>query len=360
LGSAGGIEADLVQRSGVPFTAIPAGGLRGLAPWAVVWNLGRLVAGYVRAEGLIDEFRPDVVFATGGYVCVPVVLAGRRRGVPSLLYLPDIEPGMAIRFLARIVDRIAVSFEASRTYLPAHKVVVTGYPVRPELLQADKTAARARLGLSPDVPVLLVFGGSHGARRINQAAAEVMADLASLAQVIHVTGTLDAAWIQSRQAGTQRYRVYPYLHAEMADALASADLAVARAGAATLGEFPAVGLPGILVPYPYSGQHQWPNARYLADRGAAVIVPDAELTGARLLTEVRALLTDPGRLAAMSAAARRLAVPDAAVKIAAELRRLALSPQSSGNQGIRESGPSLGPVSRPCPRAEDRGPRTED
>jgi UDP-N-acetylglucosamine--N-acetylmuramyl-(pentapeptide) pyrophosphoryl-undecaprenol N-acetylglucosamine transferase len=328
VGSVGGIDEDLVRRAGVPFAGIPAGGLRGLAPWTVARNLARLAAGYIQAERLIDDFRPDVVLATGGYVGVPVVLAARWRRVPGLLYLPDIEPGLAIRFLARIVDCIAVSFETSRAYLPAQKVVVTGYPVRPELLHADKATARARLGVSPDAPVLLVFGGSRGARRINQAAAEVMADLAGLAQVIHVTGTLDAAWVQARQAALpaearRRYRAYPYLHAEMVDALASADLAVARAGAATLGELPAVGLPSILVPYPYSGQHQWPNARYLAERGAAVIVPDAELTGARLLAEVRALLTDPGQLAMMSTAARRLAVPDAAAKIATELRRLA-------------------------------------
>jgi UDP-N-acetylglucosamine--N-acetylmuramyl-(pentapeptide) pyrophosphoryl-undecaprenol N-acetylglucosamine transferase len=339
IGSAGGIEEDLVRRAGVPFVSIPAGGLRGLAPVAALRNLSRLAAGYRQAWELIGGFRPDVIFATGGYVCVPVVVAGRQRGVPSLLYLPDIVPGLAIKWLARIVNRIAVSFDASRAYLPGEKVVVTGYPVRSELLQADRAAARARLGLSPDTPVLLIFGGSRGARRINQAAVEVMPDLARLTQVVHVTGTLDAAWVETRRTavfgpkplpgadeGTDqtagRYRVYPYLHAEMTDALAAADLAVARAGAATLGELPAVGLPAILVPYPHSGQHQLPNARYLADRGAAVVVADADLTGARLLGEVQALMAEPGRLASMSAAARQLAVPDAAARIGAELRRL--------------------------------------
>ncbi len=321
------MEWELVERAGLPFQGIAAGGLRGKAPWTVALNLARLAVGMVQAWRIVGAFKPDVIFATGGFVCVPSVVAGRLRGVPSLLYLPDIEPGLAVRFLAWLVDRVAVSFEASRRYLPAGKVVVTGYPVRAELLRGSREEARRRLGLEPDGPTLLIFGGSRGAHRINAAARDAAEGLVSVAQVIHVTGYADEAWVKERQAELppglrQRYRVYAYLHDEMVDALLAADLAVARAGAATLGEFPAVGLPSILMPYPYSGQHQMPNARYLADAGAAVIVRDEELTGERLLTEVTQLLGDSRRLRQMRERASKLATPQAALNIVAELRRL--------------------------------------
>lgn len=330
VGSADGIECDLVPRAGVPFEGITAAGLRGLAPWTVAWNLVKLIQGFKQAWSILRRFRPDVILATGGYVSVPVVLAGWLLRVPSLIYLPDIEPGWAVRFLSRFANRIAVSFEASRRWLPAGKVVETGYPVRPELLALNPDTARARLNLDPDRRVLLIFGGSRGAHRINQAAYSVMEELAKLAQVIHVTGRQDADWLQARRDALPehlkvRYRVYPYLHEEMPAALAAADLVVARAGAASLGEFPAAALPAIMVPYPYSGQHQIPNARYLADAGAATIVLDRELDGARLAAEVRRLLSDPARLAEMRRQAQRLARPDAARRIGEELMRLAMA-----------------------------------
>jgi len=340
VGSVDGIERDLVTRAGVPFEGIAAAGLRGLAPWTVGWNLLKLGRGFAQAGAILKRFRPDVILATGGYVSVPVVMAGWVQRVPSLVFLPDIEPGWAIRFLSRFANRIAVSFGASRRWLPASKVMETGYPVRPELLALDRETARKRLGFAvgsvetagglPSQPVLLIFGGSRGAHRINQAAYDAADALAQLAQVVHVTGGEDAAWLQARRDSLaeelkNRYHVFPYLHDEMPAALASADLVVARAGAATLGEFPAAGLPAILVPYPYSGQHQMPNARYLADAGAAVIVPDGELTGARLTAEVGGLLRDPARLLEMRQKAKRLARPAAARRIGEELMQLAES-----------------------------------
>ncbi len=322
------MEAGLVERARLPFEGIRAGGVRGMGPLTLARNTARLAVGYTQAEGILGRFKPDVVFATGGYVGVPVVVAARRRGIPSLVYLPDIEPGWAVKALGRIVDRICVTSEASRQYLPADKVVETGYPVRPELnAPADKAAARAALGLDPTQPTVLIFGGSRGARRINQAALGAAEKLAMLCQVVHVTGELDAQTAQAAVAGMlgtvrHRYRVYPYLH-EMPQALRAADLVISRAGASTLGEFPAAGLPAILVPLPISGGHQWPNARFLADAGGASIVADEELDAARLLSEVTALLGDPTGLAERGAAMRRLARPDAARRIGQALLALA-------------------------------------
>jgi UDP-N-acetylglucosamine--N-acetylmuramyl-(pentapeptide) pyrophosphoryl-undecaprenol N-acetylglucosamine transferase len=327
VGSAEGVEAEVIARQGLPFRGIAVGGVRGLAPWTMARNLGRLALGFAQAWRMLGDFRPDAILATGGYVCVPVALAGWLHRVPSLLYLPDIEPGLAVRFLARFATRVAVSFEASRAYLPADKVVVTGYPVRRALFQVEKTTACHMLGLQEGEKTLLVFGGSQGAHRINSAVYEVAARLAELCQVIHICGHADKGWLQERRGRLprhlrRRYRVYPYLHEEMAYALAAADLAVARAGAATLGEFPALGLPSILVPYPYAGAHQERNARILAQAGAAVVIADMELRGQVLLSHVRELLGDAEALARMGEGARSLAQPEAAARIAEELRRL--------------------------------------
>ena len=336
VGSEGGMEAGLVARAGVPFMAVPAGGVRGMDPVTLARNMGKLSQGYFQARGIVRQFRPDVVFATGGYVGAPVVLAGREIGAPSLVYLPDIEPGMAVKALARLVDRICVTSEASRPYLPASKVVETGYPVREELNRPiDKATARQTLGLAPDAPTLLIFGGSRGARRINQAALAAAERLAALAQVIHVTGDLDAAEARAAVAALPaavqaRYHVYAYLHGEMVDALRAADLVVSRAGAAILGEYPAVGLPALLVPLPISGGHQWPNAEFLVAAGAATTIPDAELDGERLTREVAASLGDLNGLAARAAAMASLARPDAARRISAELLSLAGSQQALG------------------------------
>ncbi len=330
------MEEGLVARAGLRFQGIPAGGVRGMSPLRLARNVVKLGQGYGQARGIVKAFDPQVVFATGGYVGVPVVVAARQAGVPSLLYLPDIEPGMAVKALARLVDRICVSFDASRRYLPEEKVVATGYPVRQELLASgDKAQARQALGLDPDVETVLIFGGSRGARRINQAALGAAPRLAERAQVVHVSGELDAATMTSAiaalpESGQRRYHVYGYLH-QMVDALRAADLVVSRAGAATLGEYPAVGLPAILVPLPISGGHQWPNAQFLIDAGAAVAVPNEELTPDRLWEEICTALDDPRRLAEQARAMRSLARPDAAHRIGAEIAYLA----EHGRDGAR-------------------------
>ncbi|MFN8472028.1 MAG: undecaprenyldiphospho-muramoylpentapeptide beta-N-acetylglucosaminyltransferase [Anaerolineae bacterium] len=327
VGSEDGMEVELVARAGVPFAGIPAGGLRGKSLREAVRNVGKLSVGYTRARGILKQFRPEVVFATGGYVGVPVVVAARQMGVKSALYLPDIQPGLAIQALARLVNVVCVSFEASRRYLPANKVVETGYPTRPELFaERSKTAARGALGLETDTPTVLIFGGSRGAQRINESVYGAARAILEQAQIIHVTGqgqdTAPVAAIQSLPSG-HRYHAYTYLHDEMVDALQAADVVVSRAGAATLGEYPAVGVPAILVPLSISGGHQRPNAEFLARAGGAVVVPNEELTAERLEREVLAALGDPQRLAAQAAAMRRLARPEAAHRIAQQLVRLA-------------------------------------
>jgi UDP-N-acetylglucosamine:LPS N-acetylglucosamine transferase len=326
VGGEGGMEASLVSRSGIAFESIPAAGLHGVGPRALPGNLWRLASGIPAAAAIVRRFKPNVLLLTGGFVGVPVALAARR--VPTVVYVPDIEPGQALRWLSRNARVVAVTAEASRRfYARRANVLVSGYPARPGLGALDRLEARRRLGLAADKPVLLVFGGSRGARSINQAVWHRLEELLDLAQVVHVTGERD--WPDLVPATkslspdlSSRYHAYAYLHEEMAWALAAADLAVSRAGASVLGEFPIVGLPAVLVPYPHAWRYQKVNAEYLSSRGAAVSLPDDAIES-ELAPTVLGLLSDPRKLATMSDAMRRLARPEAAGTIAAEIIRLA-------------------------------------
>lgn len=297
-----------------------------MSPLVSVRNALRITGSVGRARAVLSKFEPDVVLVTGGYTCVAVTLAAWLMHVPVMIYLPDVVPGKAIRFLSRFATKIAVTSEDSYRYFRREKVAVTGYPVRPEIYRLDRAEAQKALGLDPDEKTLLVFGGSRGSRSINQALVAGLRDILPLCQVVHVSGTQDADWVSGATkslpgAMRQRYHHFPYLH-DMARALVSADLAVARAGAATLGEFPAARLPALLVPYPHSGQHQLPNATYMVRNGAARMLYDEDLRQ-RLVPEVLDLLNDPRALAEMRESANAMARQDAAEAIAEQLWALA-------------------------------------
>lgn len=330
VGSRGGVEESLVKRAGLPFAGITAAGLRGKNPLAILGGLWALSRGFRQARQLVTAFRPDALLVTGGYVCAPVTLAARQAGVPVLIYLPDMVPGLAIKFLARFADRVAVTAQPAARHFRPGQALVTGYPVRRELFERAPDQARARLGLTVAgdyLPVVLIFGGSQGARSINRALSDGIETLLEVTQVIHISGQRDAEWAQARRASLPaslqaRYHLHTYLHEEMLDALLAADMVVSRAGASTLGEFPAAGLPAVLAPYPYAGAHQWDNARYLTDAGAAIVIADADL-GTALVPTILELLADGDRRAAMRQAARALARPDAAQCIVELLTDLA-------------------------------------
>ncbi|MDO8691586.1 MAG: undecaprenyldiphospho-muramoylpentapeptide beta-N-acetylglucosaminyltransferase [Dehalococcoidia bacterium] len=319
LGSRGGIEETLVMREGIPFTGIEAGPLRGKSPLIMAGSAARTTLGMARAWKELGRLDPDALLATGGYVSIPVAMAASLRRIPIVIYLPDIEPGWAVRALSPLSQRIAVTSDASVAYLPASKVVVTGYPVREDVYGQDKAGARRSLGLKEDLPTLLVLGGSRGARSINKAVGENLDRLLAYCQVIHVCGADDESWLRERASriggeNAGRYALYPYLHSEFPAALAAADLALSRAGASVMGEYPAVGLPSILVPYPYAGSHQDKNASYLSRTGAAVVLRNGRVNA--LQDTVIDLLRDPTRLDRMAKEARALSRPDAARHIA--------------------------------------------
>jgi UDP-N-acetylglucosamine--N-acetylmuramyl-(pentapeptide) pyrophosphoryl-undecaprenol N-acetylglucosamine transferase len=320
------MEADLVARAGINFTTIPAAGVHGVGLKALPGNIARLVRGYGAARKVLRAFNPDVMFFTGGYVAGPVALAGRK--IPTAIYVPDIEPGLALKLLAWFADRIAVTAEDSRIYFSQKdRVVVTGYPVRPALSKWNKAKAYQVFGFSADLPTLLVTGGSLGALSINRALTAALPVLLPEMQIVHLIGA--HTWDQFEDVAESlpremrpRYKAYPYLHEEMGAAFTIADLVVSRAGASSIGEYPLFGIPTILVPYPHAWRYQKVNADYLSRHNAAILLEDEQLPE-KFSSLVLDIIRDPERRTEMHRRMRSLAKKDAAAEIAALLTALA-------------------------------------
>ncbi|HEY1539684.1 MAG TPA: UDP-N-acetylglucosamine--N-acetylmuramyl-(pentapeptide) pyrophosphoryl-undecaprenol N-acetylglucosamine transferase [Solirubrobacteraceae bacterium] len=304
-------EAQLVPAAGYELRTIHVAGLSRTNPLLAVRSVALAAAAVGRARAIVAELAPAAVLGGGGYVAGPVGLAALARRVPLVLTEADSHLGIANRLLAARARRVCLAFAIEGRDGPRY--LVTGRPVGPPA--GDRAAARARFGLHDDDTCVLVFGGSLGARTINEAAVETFA--AAPFRVLHAAGTRDYADLVARVGGP-RYDLRPYID-DFADALAACDLCVARAGGSIF-EIAAAGKPAVLVPYPHAtADHQTANARWMAAAGAAVVVPDAELTPARLGQEVGALLADRPRLATMAAASAALARPDAAQAVADEV-----------------------------------------
>jgi undecaprenyldiphospho-muramoylpentapeptide beta-N-acetylglucosaminyltransferase len=325
VGGEGGMEEELVKREGIPYRSIPAAGVHGVGLRALPGNLAKLARGLVEARRILRGFDPQVLFFTGGYVAAPLAMAGYQ--IPTALFVPDIEPGLALKFLARFADAITVTAPDSRKYFPhPEKLVLSGYPLRADLSAWSREKGIRYFGLDSAKPILLVTGGSKGARSINKAVLKHLNELLEIAQVIHISGKMDWDEVETNKQRLSaklmpNYRAMPYLH-EMGAALAAADLALSRAGASSLGEYPFFGLPAVLVPYPYAWQYQKVNADYLAERNAAVILQD-DLLEAELPFVIKDILMNRGKLESMRAAMRELSQPRAADMIASQLVELA-------------------------------------
>jgi len=290
-----------------------------------VLDPARLAAAIPQAWWLLRRTRPAALFTTGGYLALPLVLAARARGIPTLVWEGNVMPGRATRAIGRYATRVAVSFPPTLEAFPGNSFV-SGTPIR-SFDGIDRGAARHAFGLDPADRLLLVFGGSQAVARLNAAVIDALPRILPDWHVLHLAGEDGmAAAGAARQALPEqlrpRYIAEPFLTDRMADALVAADLVLGRAGSSTCAELTAVGVPSLLVPYPYAGAHQRYNARYLAEQGAAVMVDDAELTAGRLSDELDRL-RDVEPRAAMAAAARQLGRPGAARALADELVALA-------------------------------------
>jgi UDP-N-acetylglucosamine--N-acetylmuramyl-(pentapeptide) pyrophosphoryl-undecaprenol N-acetylglucosamine transferase len=334
IGSRQGIEAQRVPERGIPYHAISTGKLRRYWSWQNLTDLVLNVpAGIYQAFGLIGRIRPDAVFATGGFVAVPVVLAAALRRVPIVIHEQTAVPGLANRVTARVARRIALTFPESGGAFAAGRCVLTGNPLREELRGGSRERALDRFGLDAAAPLVYVTGGALGAHRLNRVAGEALPGLLELAQVLHQCGdnprTGDRAWLEARRealppALRERYRVVPYVGAELADVYAAAHLVVGRAGAGTVNECCQLGLPALYIPLPGArGDEQTANARLVEAAGGCAVLPEAALSAESLVAAVRGLLASPARLKEMSERARTLARPDAARRIAELILQIA-------------------------------------
>jgi UDP-N-acetylglucosamine--N-acetylmuramyl-(pentapeptide) pyrophosphoryl-undecaprenol N-acetylglucosamine transferase len=314
---AGRAEATLVPAAGYRLHKIAVEGLSRTNPLKALRALLRAAFALPRARRLLKALAPDAVMGGGGYVAGPVALAAITLRIPLVLTEADSHLGLTNRLMAPFARRVCLSFPLAGRDGARYRV--TGRPVPSS--GRDERTARERMGVGAGETCVLVFGGSLGARSINEAAAEAFA--AGEFRVLHIAGERDYPELLARGLRSG-YDLREYLQEpDFADALAAADLAVARAGGSVF-EIAAHGVPAVLVPYPHAaGDHQSANARWMADAGAAVVIADGELTAARLADQVAELLGDRERLASMASASRSLARPDAAGEVARELLQAA-------------------------------------
>jgi len=325
LGSDDGLETRLVPAAGLRFKTIQAGKLQRYVSWRTVTAIARVPVGMTQAVGIVRNFRPDVVFTSGGYVAVPAGLAARINGVPLLMHQQDVPPNLSNKLLAPLATRISVAFADSQRYFPAHKTLHLGNPIRQAILDVRSVSpqqARISLGFDPNLPLVLVTGGSQGARHLNQTVCHTLPELLQRCQVLQISGS--NLFNETRELSTQtltdvddeirqRYRLEAYMDAEMPLALQAADLVLCRSGASVLSELAVLGKPSILVPLPpaIGSSPQEANAAMFKSEGAAEVIVNNLLKPELLLNRITSILSEPACLLQMSEASKQLAKPDA-------------------------------------------------
>jgi UDP-N-acetylglucosamine--N-acetylmuramyl-(pentapeptide) pyrophosphoryl-undecaprenol N-acetylglucosamine transferase len=320
VGTRQGIESRILPRLGFPLRTIDISGFVGKGLGAKLALLPRLIRSLAQSRAVVRDFDPDVVVGVGGYAAGPVLAAARLLRYPALIHEQNARPGLTNRILAPWVDRVCLSFEDTAEAFKRVPTVVTGNPVRTALVHSH--------ALSEGMPTLLIFGGSRGARAINDAVLDTLPELESMRgriRLLHQTGDEDLERVRAgyRAVGWDDEGVVSFIE-DMAAAYRQAHLVLCRAGATTLAELTACGRAAILVPYPHAaGDHQTDNARALAERGAALLLPQSELTPQRLGQLLRELLPDRDLLTSMARSAHALGRRDAAEALLEQCRQVA-------------------------------------
>lgn len=325
VGTHAGLEADIIPKEGLPFTAVDIQGFeRRLTPVNIL-RAGQAFCGVIKAMDIVRQFKPDVAVGTGGYVCGPILMAAALMKVPALIQEQNVVAGITNKILARFVNKIAIGTKEAAGKFPADKVIYTGNPIRAEVMSAQREQGIREFGLDPQKRTILVSGGSRGARSINKAMIGVHRYYAGnkSVQILHVTGRngydevireMDAAGIDLETAGN--IFVKPYLY-NMPFAMAATDLAIFRAGAIGIAELTARGIPSILVPYPYAAEnHQEFNAKAVEKNGAARVILDKDVSAERINSIIMELFSDELKLDEMRRASKTLGKPQAAEEIA--------------------------------------------
>ncbi len=329
LGGRRGKEAELVPAAGIPFHATPMPSLRDPeSRLALLRTLVGVPLAFVDALVQLVRFRPDVCCTTGGIVAIPVTLAARFCRVPVYLWDGNALPGRSTRLLASLSSRIGVTYEQARRALPRGRTVLAGTPIRASLLKWTRERGRETFVVPADAMLVVVSGGSQGSERVNDALWSALGRIVRRAYVLHITGEKHGARAEARRANLpaevrDRYIVRPFLGDEMGGALAAADLVIGRAGASSIAEPLAFGVPLLLIPFGAAMEgHQEANARAMVETGAAISMREGELDGDRFTAQVSGLLDDPTRLRRMANAAHAAGRPQAAQEIARELLAL--------------------------------------
>lgn len=327
IGTEKGLESKLVPRENIPFKSIHITGFKRKISFENVKTILRFLKGVKDSKKMLKEFKPDVVIGTGGYVCGPVVYAAAKMGIPTIVHEQNSVPGLTNKFLSRYVDKIAICFEEAREFFPEQKVVLTGNPRASEVLGQDGIKGRLSAGLKLKIPTVLIFGGSRGARPINEAVIKSLTELSGKSyQVLYVTGDVHFEDVQKEVelvGNPENVIIKPFIH-NMPEVLSGVDLTVARAGATTLAELTSLGIPSILIPSPYvTDNHQEKNARALSENGAARLLLEKDLTGPKLVETIDHILGNEEKLADMKKAAKKLGIPDSAQRLYRLMEELA-------------------------------------
>jgi UDP-N-acetylglucosamine--N-acetylmuramyl-(pentapeptide) pyrophosphoryl-undecaprenol N-acetylglucosamine transferase len=310
-------EIDALALSGWPdlrFEKLPTIGLPSLYSPAILGFVRRFYESLSLSRGIYRKFKPHVILGMGGFTSTAPVLAGRMRGIATFIHESNAIPGKANRMTARLVRAVLLGFKECAPFFPKVRTEITGTPIRAALKPMDRAAAREKLGLRPDLPTLLVMGGSQGASGINQAMIKAIPSLKDVPlQLIHLAGTRDEQLVAENYRRENVTAHVAAFHHHMEEAYSAADLAIARSGAASLAEIAAFSLPSILIPFPYAADdHQTRNAEIFARADAAIVLKQSELSGELLALKIRELIGDPVRLRRMSEKCSKLAPKNAA------------------------------------------------
>ncbi|MFH1239515.1 MAG: undecaprenyldiphospho-muramoylpentapeptide beta-N-acetylglucosaminyltransferase, partial [bacterium] len=320
VGRSQGIETEIIGRYKFDYKGISSSPLPRKLSLALIRSFFNWIRAFWESLSILKQFKPQVIIATGGYVCFPLVLGGWFLRIPVVIHEQNTVPGISNRLSGKLAVKITVTFEESKKYFNSRKVLVTGNPVRTEILSVDRATAVKNLELKGNRQTVFILGGSAGAHSLNTALVEALDFLSEMkdkVQFIHLTGINDYESVKSAyQDKGYAGKVFPFMH-DIQDAYRAADLIICRAGATTLAEITALGVPAILVPYPFAtADHQRKNAQVLTAEGAGVMILNRGLSGRSLSEEILKLLKDQNKLAAMAANSRKLGRPEAAQEIA--------------------------------------------
>ncbi|MDR2069400.1 MAG: undecaprenyldiphospho-muramoylpentapeptide beta-N-acetylglucosaminyltransferase [Spirochaetaceae bacterium] len=323
IGSCTGLDRSIVEEGGIEFFGIPAGKFRRYFSLRNFLDVFKVLAGFFAARKILKREKPDLLFSKGGFVSVPPCLAAASLRIPLCTHESDLSPGLATRINTRFAQRIFTAYENTAVFLPPRykdRIRLTGNPIRPEFRKADAARGRAFLGITEGERILLVLGGSQGAREINDLVRTCLAELTKPYIVVHQTGQ-NAAW---DLAPSERYRPYPYFKGEMPQVLAASELVLGRSGAGTIWECAALGRPMVLIPLSGSGTRgdQVENARFFEKAGAAAVLSGEGVSPHALAETVLSIAQNEEKRAAMARASAKIGAQDGAASIVREMMAL--------------------------------------